>query len=475
MRLNYFKDIFDHQAKNVSFAAFILAATSFLSLLLGLVRDRLLAARFGLGQELDIYYAAFRIPDFISTVLIIGAIGAAVIPIFSQCLVRSREEAFKYLANLLNLFLIALILVCGILFVFAPNLISLIAPGFSAEKKELTILLTRIMFLSPIFLGISNMISAVLRVFRRFLITSLAPIMYNLGIIIGILVFLPKIGLPGLSWGVALGGFLHLLIQIPILIKVGFRPQKIFNFFEPKFLQTLKLTIPRSIGLAASQINLIVVTVIASGLATGSIAAFNFADSLSRPLLTLIGVSFSTAAFPTLSLAFSQENKEKFNKLFFSTFHKILLFILPLSFLLFILRNLLVELIFKVGKFGLVDARLTAACLGMFSLGIFAQGLVLLIAKAFYSIQNTIIPALSSIFGMVINIIFCLLFVKLLSFSNPFQQFLINLLNLNNLKEVQVIGLPLAISLSAIFQFFILFVLFQKKIHGHHSSTTQPS
>jgi putative peptidoglycan lipid II flippase len=369
MKVNFLKNILNVQTKNITSAAFILAGASFVSLLLGLFRDRLLARNFGLGDELDIYYAAFRIPDFISMVLILGAIGAAIIPIFSEHLVRNREEAFKYLSNLLNLFLIFLILICGILFIFAPNLVSWIAPGFLAEKKELTVLLTRIMFLSPIFLGISNIISGILRVFKRFLITSLAPIMYNLGIISGILFFVPRIGLPGLAWGVVLGGFLHFLIQLPILIKVGFQPKKILNISEPSFLKTLKLTIPRSIGLAATQINLIVVTAIASTLAAGSIGAFNLAESLSRPLLTLIGISFSTAAFPALSLAFSKKNKEKFTKIFFSTFNKILFFILPLSLLLFVFRDLLVKIILRAGKFGLVDVHLTAACLGMFCPG----------------------------------------------------------------------------------------------------------
>jgi len=463
-----FRNILNTQTKNITSAAFILAGASFVSILLGLLRDRLLARNFGLGDELDIYYAAFRIPDFISMVLILGAIGAAIIPIFSEHLVKDREEAFKYLSNLLNLFLIILILICGILFILAPNLVSWIAPGFSAEKKELTVLLTRIMFLSPVFLGISNIISGILRVFKRFLITSLAPIMYNLGIISGILFFVPRIGLPGLAWGVVLGGFLHLLIQLPILIKVGFKPKKILNISEPGFLRTLKLTIPRSIGLAATQINLVVVTAIASTLASGSIGAFNLAESLSRPLLTLVGISFSTAAFPALSLAFSKKNKEKFTKIFFSTFYKILFFILPLSFLLFLFRDLLVKIILRVGKFGLVDVSLTAACLGMFCLGIFAQGLVLLIAKAFYALQDTKTPAAVSVIGMLINIIFCFSFIKLLSFPNPFQQFLVNILNLPTLKNIEIIGLPLALSLSAVFQFFILFPLFWRKIYGRH-------
>jgi putative peptidoglycan lipid II flippase len=458
------KNFFNIQTKDINLAAFILGFTSFISAILGLVRDRLLAATFGAGDALDIYYAAFRLPDFISMTLIIGAIGAAIIPIFSENLVRNRLTAFKYLANFLNLFLILLILISGILFIFAPNLISLIAPGFSAEKKELTVLLTRIMFLSPIFLGLGNAISGILRIFRRFLITSLAPIMYNLGIIAGILFFYPKIGLPGLAWAVVFGGFLHLLIQIPILMKLGFKPKKIFNFFEPDFLRTLQLMLPRSIGLAANQVNLIFVTAIASNLASGSISALNLAESLSRPLLTFIGISFSTAAFPGLSLAFSKKNSAKFQKIFFLAFNKILILILPLSLILFIFRDFLVKVILMVGKFGLGDSRLTAACLGMFSIGIFAQALLLLLAKAFYASQDTKTPALVSIGGMAVNIFFCLLLVRFLSFPNFFQHFFLNFLALRNLKNIEVIGLPLAISLSAIFQFLLLFFLFRHRV-----------
>jgi len=460
------KNLLNHQTKNITSAAAILAVTSLFSALLGLFRDRLLAGKFGAGDELDIYYAAFRIPDFIAMTLIMGAIGAAIVPVFSQYLVKGRKDALEFLSNLLNLFLFISITTCAILFIFTPQLISLIAPGFLAEKKELTVLLTRIMFLSPLLLGISNIISAILRVFQRFLITSLSPIMYNLGIILGILFFVPRIGLQGLAWGVALGGFLHLLIQVPILTQVGFRPKKIFNFTQPGFREVIKLTIPRSIGLAASQINLVVITAIASKLASGSIAVFNLAESLSRPLLTFIGVAFSTAAFPTLSLAFSKGDGGKFSRVFSSAFSKIIFLILPLSLLLFLLRELIVKIILKSGKFGLVDIHLTATCLGMFSLGVFAQSLILLIAKAFYATHDTKIPAIASVIGMLLNIGLCFLFIWLFSFPNFFQENLINFFNLQNLEEIQVIGLPLAISLSAIFQFLILFFLFWKKIYG---------
>jgi putative peptidoglycan lipid II flippase len=451
------------QTKNITLAAFILGAASLFSALLGLFRDRLLASHFGAGEILDVYYAAFRIPDFVSMVLIMGAISAAIIPIFSQYLTRSQKEAWKFLSNLLNLFLVFLIIILLFLVIFAPQLISLIAPGFSGEKKEMTVLLTRIMFFSPILLGVSNIISAVLQVFRRFLITSLSPIAYNVGIILGIVFFVPKIGIVGLAWGVVLGGILHLLIQLPTLFKAGFLFEKIFNWKEPGFWEVIKLTIPRSIGLATIQINLIIVMAIASTLATGSIAIFSLAENLSRPLYTFIAVSFSTAAIPTLSLAFSKKAREKFNSVFSMVFKRTLFLTLPAGIVLFIFRDFFVRLILQAGKFGSFDASLTAACFGLFSMGIFAEGLTLLLAKSFYAFHDTKTPTLLSIFDLFGTLILCLIFVKLFSYPNYFHQFFTNFLGLGTSKDVQVVALPLGISISAIAQFLILFSLFLRK------------
>lgn len=461
-----YNHIFNSKTKTITSAAGILAAAALISGLLGLFRDRLLAGSFGGGDlyKLDIYFAAFRIPDFISVVLIMGAISAAIIPIFSEYLVRSHEQAWKFFSNLVNIFFISLIVISGILIIFVPQILSVITPGFVGDKKESAILLTRIMFLSPILLGISNIISGVLRVFKRFLITSLAPIMYNLGIIFGIIFFVPLMGLKGLAWGVVFGAFLHLLIQIPILLKVGFRPKKILDFSEPGFLRAVKLTIPRAIGLAAGQINLIVITAIGSTLAAGSIAVFSLANNLQNLPITLIAVSFSTAAFPFLALYFSKKDKEKLIQEFSSVFRQILFLIVPISVLIFILRAQVIRVIYGTGKFTWSDTQLTAACLGLFSFAIFAYALVLLISKTFYAFQETKIPALVTLFTVGLNITLCYFFVWALSFENSFQRFLISFLDLQGIKENSIIGLPLALTVSGIFQVSLLLILLYRKI-----------
>ncbi len=452
------------KTNTIASAAGILAVASLISGLLGLFRDRLLAGSFGAGSDLDVYYVAFRIPDFISTVLVMGAISAAIIPIFSEYLSRSREEAWQFFANLLNLFLISLVGISLILIIFVPQILSLIAPGFSGAKKESAVLLTRIMFLSPILLGISNIISGILRIFRRFLVTSLAPILYNIGIILGIVFFVPWMGLKGLAWGVVLGAGLHLLIQIPLLFGLGFKFNKLFNFREPGFIKAIRLTIPRAIGLAAGQINLIVITAIGSTLAVGSIAVFNLANNLQKLPITLIAVSFSTAAFPFLAVYFSQKEKEKLVNEFSDVFKKILFFIVPISALMFLLRVQIVRVFYGTGEFTWSDTQLTAACLGIFSFGIFAYGLSMLVSKTFYAFQNTRIPAVVTMVTVALNVFLCYFFIWLLSFNNIVQNFIITLLDLQNIPQNLVIGLPLALAISGIFQLALLLILLYSKI-----------
>jgi len=459
-----YKRILDSQAHKISSAAIILAIASFVSALLALFRDRLLASTFGAGDELDVYYTAFRIPDFVAMVLVMGAISAAIIPIFSNYLINSRKEAFNFLANLINVFLICLILVSLILIIFVPQILSLIAPGFSGEKKDSAIFLTRIMFLSPILLGISNIISGALRVFKRFLVTSLAPILYNVGIILGILFFVPILGVRGLAFGVVLGALFHLLIQLPIFLKLGFKPLKKIKMFDPGIIKTIKLTIPRAVGLAAGQINLIIITAIGSTLAAGSIAVFNLAYNLRNLPINLIAISLCTAAFPFMSISFSEGKKEELAQRFISVFKQIVFLIVPISLLIFLLRAQIIRIILGTGQFGWVDTQLTAACLGIFSFGISAYGLSLLINKTFYSFHNTKIPAIVTLITISLNIFLSYFFIWSLSFKNFFQQNLITFLDLEGIRENIVIGLPLALAISGIFQVTVLFFLLLGKL-----------
>ena len=454
---------FSSQTKSISSASLILAISYLISAVLGLFRDRLLAGTFGAGNELDVYYTAFTVPDFIALILIFGATSSAVIPIFSSYLIKSKEEAWEYASTLFNVFLGFLIIVCIFLMIFTPAIVSITAPGFSDHKKELAVMLMRIMFLSPIILGASNMISGILQVFHRFLVTALAPLLYNLGIIIGILFFVPEFGLEGLAWGVVLGGILHLLIQLPVFFFSGFRYKANFNYKDPGVIKTIKLMVPRSLGLGAGQLNTIATTAIASTLMAGSIAVFNLANNLSSILVTAVAVSVSTASFPSMSMAFLRDEKEEFLRKFSSIFRQIIFLVVPLSLLLLILRAQIVRVVLGVGKFGWLDTKLTTACLGILALNLIAQALVLFLSKTFYAAHNTKIPAIISGLTVIFNIVLSLLLVWLVRFLPGFNFFLQDFLRLGGVENIGVIALSLAYTITAILEVSILIYMFCKK------------
>ena len=455
--------IFCSKTKTVTFAAVLLGVSALLSRILGLLRDRLLAGSFGAGEDLDIYFAAFRVPDFVYGIIILGGISSVFVPVFSQHFLKDKEEGWKLASNVLNVFLLALVVVCGILAIFTPWLINCITPGFNSSQKELTVFLTRIMFFSPIIFGISSVFSGILHYFDRFLVYALAPILYNLGIIFGIIFLYPSFGLLGLVYGVILGALLHLLIQVPAAISSGFKYRPILDLKSPGLRTIFKLMLPRVAGTAALQINLIVVTAIASTLAAGSIAIFNFANNLHYFPIGIIGASFATAVFPALSKAWADGRKQQFVSQFSLALSQIIFFVVPISALMFLLRAQIVRLILGTGQFSWADTRLTAASLGIFCFGIFAASLVPFLAKAFYSFQNTKTPVIISLASMGLNIVLSFLFVYLLSFNNFFYTFVVKFLKLEGLGNIAVVGLPLAVSISVIFQFlFLLFSLRQE-------------
>lgn len=447
------KKLLNAQTKSVSMASLILAFFYVASAGLGLLRDHFLAGQIG-TEKLDVYYAAFTIPDLIALLMVFGAISSAIIPIFTDYFAKSEDQAWEYASVLFNVFMVCLIAVCGIFIIFAPFFTKLITPGFSPEKQATTAMLMRIMFLSPIILGISNIISGILQVFNRFLVTALAPLMYNLGIIIGIIFLAPYFGLKGLAMGVVLGGLLHLAIQLPAFFYSGFKFQalsfKFQSFFHPGVKKTLALMIPRSLGLGAGQINMIATTTIASTLVAGSIGIFTLANNLSNMLVSMLAVSISTAIFPSLSKVYLQENKSEFTRKFSSAFLQLLFLTIPASVLLFFLRAQIVRVVLGSGYFNWTDTRLASACLGVFAVGICFQGLIFLLSKTFYAAHNTKIPAIVSAGTVAFNILLSLFFVWLLNAHGTFYLATQSWLKLQGIENISVVGLALSFSITGI-------------------------
>lgn len=386
----------------VNRAAFIIAVAGIASRLLGFLRDRLLAANFGAGDTLDAYYAAFRIPDTLYNLLVMGALSAAFVPVFTELLSkRKRKEAFDLSAGIMQWLLIMIGGCSFVSMLAAPIIVPILAPGFSGATRDMTVELTRIMLLSPVFLSVSAVFGGVLLSFRRFLSYSLAPILYNIGIIIGVVCFVPAFGVVGLAWGVGFGAFLHMSVQVFHLRGSGFFPALFRRriAFDGPVRRVTTLMIPRTLGIAANQLSLFLTTVFASLLAPGSLAIFTLASNISAIPIGLFAVSFSLAAFPTLSFSASERRDGVFFDTLSRTTRRILFFVVPISMLFVVFRAQVVRVILGSGHFDWEDTIATFGVLAWLSLSLFAQSLIPLFARAFYALQDTKTPLVFALAG----------------------------------------------------------------------------
>jgi putative peptidoglycan lipid II flippase len=410
----------DAPSKTIGGAALIIATAGVASRLLGFIRDRLLASQFGAGDTLDAYYAAFRVPDTIYNLLVMGALSAAFVPVFTGFLAaREEKKAWKLAAEVLEWLVIFLGAAALLAFLFADGIVGLLAPGFSPEKRILTTEFTRIMLLSPIFLGISAVFGGILISFNRFVSYSFAPLFYNLGIIAGILLLVPSFGKMGLAYGVVLGAFLHMAVQIPAVKRSGFSFRKFTKKLrlDGPVRHVIRLMIPRSLAMAVTQIGFLLTTVFASMLVSGSFAVFNFAYNIQSIPLGLFGVAFSLAAFPILSLAVARKDGEAFFGTLSSTTIRILFFVVPLSMFFIIFRAQFVRVILGSGQFNWEDTRLTFEALKWFSISLFAQSLIPLFARGFFALQNTRTPLYIALGSEAVHIVLLPILIPLYGVS----------------------------------------------------------
>lgn len=451
---------FNKATFSVTFAAFILGSAALASRMLGLLRDRILAGLFGAGEELDIYFAAFRVPDLVYSIIIGGAISSAFIPVFVSYFTKNKKEAWHVARSLFYIALAALSVLGIVLFFLMPFVVSFIAPGFDEASKSSVVSMSRIMLLSPILLGLSAVFSGVLHSLRKFFVYSLAPIFYNIGIIIGALFLTPIFGISGLAWGVVLGAFLHLVIQVPVTFSSGFSLRPIGKIWHPAIPRILRLMLPRAFGLAAYQINLLVITAIASTLAVGSLSIFTLASNIQYLPVGIVGISFATAIFPSLSQSISHKEYKKYLDEFSRAFRTVLFLVLPLSALLFVLRAHIVRVVLGTGEFGWEDTRLTAAALGMFSFGIFAHALSPIISRAFYAQENTKTPVIANSIGIMVNIFLSLFLIYIVFPGEGLLKGIGEFLKVSDLENIAVLGLPLAFSVSGIIVLILLLAAF---------------
>ncbi|MCE9642765.1 MAG: murein biosynthesis integral membrane protein MurJ [Candidatus Andersenbacteria bacterium] len=387
-------------------AALLLGVSSLLSRIVGLVRDRVFTSTFGAGDTFDSFVVAFRIPDLIFNLVVIGALSAAFIPLFTEKMVagkKGEEDAHRFALSILHLMGIGIGLFSVCFALFAPQIIPLIAPGFAGDKLAMTVMLSRIMALQPILLCVSFVFSGILNSYKKFFAYALAPILYNLGIIAGAVYFVPYLGVAGLGWGVVLGALLHAGVQLPSVLKVGFKWQPVLISSSKDLLQIWKMMLPRVFGLAAQQANLFIVTIIGSGLLSGSISAFHLANNVQYIPIGIFGIAFAQAAFPTLAEQFARKKRADFRHTITKSFRYIMFFVVPTSALFYLLRAQIIRVLFGHGAFNWADTTATYETFGFLVVSIFAQATIPLLTRAFYAQQNTRVPVLISLGSIAIN------------------------------------------------------------------------
>ncbi len=380
----------------------VLAITMLLSYVLGLLRDRTLARTFGASTSLDSYNAAFLIPDFMFSVLVASGIAAAAVPLFVELYERNIKVAHEYMNSLLISAVGVMVLVGAFLGIFAPFLSVLVAPGLDDAGRLLTAQMMRVLSLSAILFAGSNAFGAMLVAQKRFLFYGLSPAAYNLGIIAGAIFLAPHFGIMGVAYGTVLGAGLHTLLRVIAAVREGWRFTWISRPFASAHMKrTIVLMLPKMVGHPVELLTFWVFTAFASFLSPGSISILNFARNFQSVPVSLIGIAISTAAFPLLSKAFLISKKE-FIDVLRRISGTIFLASACAALILFFIRYPLISILLGGGEFTSEAVAETALVLGVFCLAIPTEAVSHVLARAFYSAQNTVLPVAMSVASFLI-------------------------------------------------------------------------
>lgn len=437
-------------------AAFWLSIFALLSQILALFRDRLLAHHFGTGTDLDIYYAAFKVPDLIFVTIASLVSISALVPLFAQKeqepghLKETTESIFTVFAILIGFF-------CVLAWLLMPSVIKIFFSGLSLSAQKETIFLSRVLLFSPLFLGFSNFFGSIVQYEKRFILYSLSPLLYNLGIIAGIVLFNASFGITAAVIGVVFGAILHLSLQAIFVFKSSIRPRLTSKIKWGVVLETARLSIPRTFALSIVSFVGFFFAALASRLDPGSIAIFNLSLNLQSVPLSLIGVSFSLAAFPALAVSFVKKEMKEVVLKISDGLRQIIFWSLPFAALIIVLRAHIVRVVLGSGSFDWSATRMVAASLSVFVISTVFQSIQLFLSRSHYALGKTKWPLIGNVLGGAVSVILSLvLFVYFEKFTNLFD-FMAMILNISDLSP-KILLLPLAYSIGSFVSATTLFL-----------------
>lgn len=417
-----------------------------LSRVLGLVREIVISYQFGTSAQLDAYIAAFRIPDLLFNLVAGGALASAFIPPFSKLLTDGDVRGgWRLASQVINLvFVIVVALSVGAAILAEPLVRATVGYGFTPKQQALTVSLMRLMLITPAVFAVSGIVMGILNAYNEFTLPAAAPVVYNLSIIAGAMLLAPQIGVYGLAIGVVVGAFLHLAVQVPWLIRRRMQYTARLGIHDAGVREVVRLVIPRTVGIAAVQINFLVNTILASTLVAGSLAALNYAFLLILLPIGVIAQSIATVLFPTFARLFAMNDRDGLRRAFSTGFRVTLFLTVPATVGLMLLARPIIEILLQRGAFTSESTDMTLAALVLFAVGLFAHAGLETITRVFYAMHDTATPVKIGIASVGLNIVLSFLLM------GPLKQG----------------GLALANSIATILEMFVLLYLLRSRLHG---------
>ncbi len=422
-----------------------------LSRALGLVREIVISYQFGTSAQLDAYVAAFRFPDLLFNLVAGGALASAFIPPFSKLLHDGDVRGgWRLATQVMNLVFVIVAALCIFAAMLAEPLVRVsVGVGFDAAQQQLTANLMRVMLITPAVFALSGIVMGILNAQHEFLLPAAAPVMYNLAIIAGALLLAPTLGVYGLALGVVVGAFLHLLVQVPWLLKhkIQYTPRLGIN--DAGVRQVIQLVIPRTLGIAAVQLNFLVNTILASTLATGSLAALNYAFLLILLPIGVIAQSIATVLFPTFARLFAAKDVDGLRRAFSTGFRVTLFLTVPATIGLMLLARPIIQILLQRGAFTAQSTEMTLVALELFAVGLFAHAGLETITRVFFAMHDTATPVRIGVASVVLNVILSLVLLA------PLAQG----------------GLALANSIATTLEMLVLLYLLRSRLNGVDGKT----
>lgn len=472
------KNLLTGEQSNILKTSFLLMAVILVTKLSGMLFNAVVAHKLGADRPLDLFLLANTIPEMSGNLLLVGIVSAVLIPVLIKDLNENGFDSFIKLFNsLLNGGLILFIIISAVIILtadsFFPFLLNtVIKPNqvFTPEELKSAIWMMRMLLFPQLILGISTFYSSGLNIFNRFMLPQLAPFFYNVGRIIGAIILVPYLGVEGLVWGTLFGSVLHLAIQLPLALKLGLKNIFVLDISNPNFITALKVGLPRIIGLGAEYMATAIDKFIAGRFVVGSVVAYTYAVSLITIPLSLFGLTFSVAAFPTLSKYYHSGEHTKFAELIIQLINNIIFLAVPATVVILVLRVSLVRLFFGIfgGEFDFQDTYLTAWVVSFFGAGLIFESMRSLMYRVFYAANDTIRPTYTAIMTVVLGMITGILFTNYFSHFDQFEFSALRwdpsyFFNSENGKAA-IGGLALSSSIVFTLEFFILLYLVNKRI-----------